>query len=205
MTSPPSEDDWTGIGTNICLSGGAEGSDLQWGMIAGNAGHRVFHFIFPGHRSKAPEDELVVLSEEQMRVADPFLAKANRTLGRKWPSTNKWVASLLRRNYYQVCDAEAVYAVATIDKGGLVSGGTSWAVQMFLDRFTGPEKAAYVFDQDCGTWFTWNTGWMAIERPPVPSGVYAAVGSRDLKQAGKNAIRDLFGYASSDHARATSD
>lgn len=194
MTSDSTE--WASIGTNICLSGGADGADLQWGMVAGSAGHQVFHFIFDGHRSKAPESEKVTLTADQLAIADPFLAKANRTLRRKWPSRNPWVANLLRRNFYQVSAAEAVYAVAAIDEDGLVTGGTSWAVQMFLDRFDTEQRAAYVYDQNTEGWFEWYCGWSPIATPPTPSGVYAGIGSRDLKVSGKNAIRDLYGYRS---------
>ena len=187
--------DWSGIGTNICLSGGAEGADLQWGMVAGWAGHRVFHFIFPGHRSRAPEAEKVVLTEEQLLLADPFLMKANDTLRRRWPVRNPFVASLLRRNYYQVCDAEAVYAVATIGDDGLVTGGTSWACQLFIDRHSGNACPVFVFDQLSEGWFVWSDfGFVPLEKPPVPSGVWAGIGSRELNSSGKAAIRDLFDY-----------
>ncbi|RYD65856.1 MAG: hypothetical protein EOP84_31585 [Verrucomicrobiaceae bacterium] len=70
----------------ICVSGGADGSDQQWGMVAGTAGHQVFHFIFPGHHSTAPASELVVLSAEQLVEADPFLIRANKTLERTFPT-----------------------------------------------------------------------------------------------------------------------
>lgn len=188
-----SSSDWETIGNNICLSGGANGADLQWGMQAGKYGHRVFHFIFNGHKSKAPESEKVVLSDAQLRMADPYLSKANDTLKRKWPLHNKWTTSLLRRNFYQVCDAQAVYAVSTINKFGVVEGGTSWAVQMFLDRF---DKLgvipAYVFDQSTETWYQWDNGWMPIEMPPTPTGVYAGIGTRQLSDQGKLAIRLLY-------------
>lgn len=192
----------------LCLSGGAEGADLQWGMCAGKAGHSVLHFIFQGHRSKAPKEELVVLTnyqllwdgqdEETRKSVDEYLARANETLKRRWPVQNDFVASLLRRNYYQVAHADAVYAVSSIDKNGLVKGGTAWAVQMFIDRFNGGVCDAYVFDQDENGWFTWDgsLGWSDIIEPPTPSRVWAGIGSRELKENGKNAIRSLLNYAS---------
>jgi hypothetical protein len=192
-----SDTEWDAIGTNICLSGGAKGADLQFGMCAGWAGHSVFHFIFDGHKSKAPESEKVILNPSQLLEADPFLIRSNETLRRKWPVSNPFVASLLRRNYYQVNAAEAVYAIANIDDDGMVSGGTSWAVQMFLDRFTEDKRAAFVFDQNSEGWFTWDAGWVGIDNPPAPGGVYAGIGSRELTQNGKDAIRNLYGYPSS--------
>jgi hypothetical protein len=181
---------------NMCLSGGAEGADLQWGMVAGRAGYSVRHFIFSGHRSKAPADELVVLTRDQLLAADPFLEIANKTLKRRWPVSNDWVASLLRRNYYQVTWSDAVYAISSIDKNGLVKGGTSWAVQMFIDRFEGKSCPAYVFDQDQGIWFSWagEEGWQSCGSPPVPTGIWAGIGTRELNQNGKDAIRNLLGY-----------
>lgn len=188
--------EWAKIGTNICLSGGAKGADLQFGMVAGSSGHRVFHFIFDGHHSKAPENEKVVLNTDQLLVSDPFIKKANVTLGRKWPVNNPFTASLIRRNYYQVADCESVYAISTIGDDGLVAGGTSWACQMFIDRFpVGSDLPIYVFDQQDEQWFSWQTGgWEPISCPPRPCGVWAGIGSRNLNEAGKNAIRALFDY-----------
>lgn len=179
--------------TPICLSGGAEGADMQWGMCAGKAGHQVYHFIFAGHRSKAPASEHVVLTEDMLRVADPFLAKANETMKRRFPTSNGFVNSLLRRNHYQVRDAGSLYAVSTIGKDGLVSGGTSWAVQMFLDQH-GANSRCYIFDQARLQWFSWQGLWVAIDRPPEPKGIWAGIGSRELTNEGKDAIRELLGY-----------
>lgn len=183
---------------NLCVSGGADGADLQWGMVAGRAGYAVRHFTFTGHRSKAPAEEIVVLTKDQLAVADVHLHTANRTMKRKWPVSNQFVANLLRRNYYQVAWSDAVYAVASIENG-MVTGGTSWAVQMFLDRFGFDPAPVYVFDQLTDRWLTWNgSGWDEIDQPPKPSGVWAGIGSRDLKDNGKMAIRNLLGYVKPD-------
>ena len=179
----------------ICLSGGADGADLQFGMCAGTAGHYVVHWSFKGARSDAPESELAVLTDAQLLEADPYLHRANQVLKRsfpaRWPSTN----SLLRRNWYQVKDSERVYAVSTI-KDGIVQGGTAWAVQMFIDRFDGEACEAYVFDQVVGSWFKWNGAkWQIMNNdPPTPKGVWTGIGTRKLNPRGKEAIRRLLGY-----------
>ncbi len=67
---------------NVCLSGGADGADLVWGAEARRYGHKVLHFSFAGHRTQAPPDELVILSDNGLRRADPYLAKANARLKR---------------------------------------------------------------------------------------------------------------------------
>ena len=177
----------------ICLSGGAEGADLQWGMVAGSSGHKVFHFIFEGHRSRAPSSELVVITEDLLVLADEHLFKANETVKRRVPS-NPFVRNLLRRNWYQVKDSESVYAVSSI-KVGMVDGGTAWATAMFMDRHDRTSGIpVYVYDQTTSKWFSWNGGWTATEEVPKPCGVWTGVGSRKLETNGKEAIRELLGW-----------
>lgn len=184
---------------NICLSGGAVGSDLQWGMNAGRDGQGVIHWSFPKHRSDAPKQEIVVLSQEQLEKADSALLRASKSIKRPWPGKRSLnVKSLLRRNWYQVQWSDAVYAVSTINHHNLVDGGTGWAVQMYLDRHAQLSQfeplCCYVFDQKQEQWFQWIGGWKPIESPPKPQGIWAGVGTRDLNNAGKWAIRNLFGW-----------
>ncbi len=184
---------------NTCLSGGADGADLQWGMCAGKAGHHVVHWSFEGHRSKAPEVEVSVLSKDQLEAADPFVKRANTTLKRHFPTRNGFVNNLLRRNYYQVTWAQAVYAVANLEDSK-VSGGTAWATQMYMDRFLidgepMDQCRLFLFDQLTSSWFQWHGVWSPIETPPKPEGVWAGIGSRELLEPGKLAIRSLLGYS----------
>lgn len=171
----------------LCLSGGAAGADLQWGMNAGKAGHQVIHFSFSGHNTSAPAVEVVRLTEQQLREADEHLHRANLTLKRRFPTQSPATNSLLRRNWFQVRDAGSVYAVSTIEKG-LVAGGTAWAVQMYLDR---GGREAFVFDQAADRWMAWEDGWVEVKTVPKPHGIWAGIGTRDLKQNGKQAIRTL--------------
>jgi hypothetical protein len=133
-----------------------------------------------------------VLTREQLTDADPFVEHANKTLKRRFPTSSDFVNNLLRRNYYQVAWSQSCYAVSEIGKDQLVKGGTSWAVQMFLDLH--PEGKVYVFDQKRVQWFQWKNGWVPIIAPPAPEGVWAGIGTRELNDAGKAAIRDLMGW-----------
>lgn len=180
------------IGENVCLSGGADGADLQFGMTAGMLGQSVIHWSFARHKSQAPAQEIVILTPEQLVQADPYLVRANKTLKRRIPR-NQHVKNLLSRNWYQVQHAERVYAVAPIEDG-MVQGGTAWATQMFIDRYNGAPCECYVFDQITEKWFVWKGDWVEIETPPQPFGIWAGIGSRKLTTAGKNAIRKLMDY-----------
>jgi hypothetical protein len=181
--------------TPICLSGGANGADLQWGVCAGLSGHQVIHFSFDKHRTQAPEPEVVVLTAEQLCEADPHLERANATLGRRLPFDKPWVINLLRRNWYQVRETSSVYAVASLDPHGTVTGGTAWAIQMFIDRQPpGAPGPVYLFDQERAIWLTWGGGWQPLNGiPPRPEGIWTGIGSRTLTDGGKAAIRRVFG------------
>jgi len=185
------------LNDNLCLSGGADGADLQWGMTAGSAGMTVIHWTFREHRhqSQAPAAELVELNQQQLAEADPYCQKANLTLQRRFPTSSVFGTNLLRRNWYQVRDAQACYAITEI-KNGIVQGGTAWAVQMFKDRFNGEPCPAYVFCQTTCHWFEWTGTWSPIYEPPKPSGIFAGVGTRNLSLTGKLAIRVLMDYKS---------
>jgi hypothetical protein len=210
---------------NWCLSGGAVGSDLQWGMTAGKAGHGVIHWSFAGHRSDAPASELIILPAEELLTADPHLKRANETLKRTFPVRPKSksvkeearanaINNLLRRNWFQVGFADACYGVSTfslpdglrlpigepLEQHRQVSGGTAWATQMFIDRHDGKTCACYVFDQEAGYWFQWIGGfWVRIYEPPKPQGIWAGIGTRKLLQVGKIAIRVLMDYERNYH------
>ena len=189
---------------NICLSGGADGSDLQWGMNAGRDGQSVIHWSFSKHQTQAPKQELVDLTQDQLESADEALRVAGKALKRSWPGTRSLtVKSLLRRNWFQVRWAESVYAVSTIHPAKqTVNGGTGWAVQMFLDRFTKLSQfepiLCYVYDQKQEQWYQYVSGWKAIDSPPKPQGIWAGIGTRELNSSGKWAIRNLFGWFQED-------
>jgi hypothetical protein len=200
-----------------CLSGGADGADLQWGMVAGSIGHRVVHFSFEGERTSAPETEVVRLTTAQLLTADAHCRKANRTLQRRFPTKSARTNNLLRRNWYQVQPSHACYAISTFDlvpgptiplgtvlRDLRVKGGTAWAVQMFIDKHGGAACPCYLFDQVLCHWFQWiGDGWQRIYQPPKPSGIYAGIGRRDLLAMGRLAIRVLMEYTKKANTRIT--
>ncbi|KAL4794318.1 hypothetical protein BDV19DRAFT_365135 [Aspergillus venezuelensis] len=184
--------------SNICLSGGATGADLEWGSCASAAGHELIHWSFPGHNTAAPEDTVIRLSDEDLSVAEPALADAARVLGKSLPR-KAGISRLLKRNYFQVAWASSCYAVTVLrnaEKGERV-GGTAWTTTMF--SLLHPEsKELYVFDMERDGWVQWDPAgkeWVGIERPPRPREVWAGIGSRELSENGKMAIRRLMGCA----------
>lgn len=178
--------------THLCLSGGAVGADLQWGMCAGKLGHNVIHWSFEGHSTLAPSSERVVLTNEQLIEANKAVSQAAIGLGKAFPK-NKFALPLIQRNYYQVAWSQALYGVGFLE-GNQVVGGTSWAVQMFLNRKSG--LPLYFYEQTGEFWLQWDyegNQWETGD-PPQPTGIWAGIGTRDLTKPGKEAIRTLMGY-----------
>ncbi|KAH8664508.1 hypothetical protein BX600DRAFT_437053 [Xylariales sp. PMI_506] len=187
---------------DVCLSGGADGADIEWGACAESIGHAVIHWSFPGHRSQAPESQIVRLDDEQLKLGNEALNNAAVALG-KHPPRRPAVARLLQRNYYQVAWSKACYAV-TIIKEDTVPGGTAWATTMFAQLHP-DNRDLYVFDQEQDAWFQFNgKTWDRIDSPPRPTGIWAGIGSRDLRQNGRDAIRKLMGRPSNERFRESS-
>ena len=55
---------------NICASGGAIGSDLEWGQKASYNNMTVIHFSFKGHKITANKDDIYILNEDELNEAN---------------------------------------------------------------------------------------------------------------------------------------
>lgn len=179
----PSSD--VGISDYTLHSGGAVGSDTVWDTVGklfglGNSAH------YFGAGNKTPKGN-TPLTAEQLAKADPALKKANESLGRRYPPSSAYVRTLLQRNYYQVANSDAVFAIGNI-AGNIVEGGTGWAVQMGIDQ----GKPVYVFNQKDNNWYTYSNGKFIQTDTPVLTKNFAGVGTREITEAGKNAIKAVY-------------
>lgn len=174
---------------NTCHSGGAMGADLAWGHYANLKNHKVVHYSFQGHRTNAPKDQVVVLTHEQLKVADSYLEETNKTLKRTVPYSKPWILNLLRRNYYQINNSSSLYAIGTL-KNNQVEGGTAWAVIMFQNMK--PNQPCFLFEQNLNYWLSFeNNQWNKINKPITPENNWTGIGSRKLFENGLNAIKEL--------------
>lgn len=183
-------------------SGGAIGSDSEWDTIGKEFGvtdHRHYY-----HGEKTPKGN-VALTDAQLEEGWQHVLKANETLKRK-PQAYK---SLLSRNWYQVKNADEVFAIGTFQDGPksmIVNGGTSWAVQMALDN----NKTVYFFDQDLSKWFILDKklSERPIEMeggPSITTKNFAGIGTRKLNPAGKAAIREVYQNTFEDLSEKTTE
>ncbi len=173
-------------------SGGAYGGDTYWDIIGREFGvtkHK--HYREQGNTGlsqqlKKAGVEATVLTKEKM---DAARAEVKRILGKDYPDTLQ--GNLQVRNYYQVANADAVYAVAQLaDENGRtiksylyptikgVTGGTNTAVQLGIAL----NKPVYVWDLGLKSWFEWNGEYFtAMSDTPVLTKNFAGVGSRDIE------------------------
>lgn len=182
----------------LCLSGGAQGADSLWSRIAAKHGIDTIHFSFADHKkycSKAVGMRLII-SQPRLDIADPFLMKAKKRNMRSYPCRSLNVSNLLRRNYYQVTDSSACYAVSRIIHG-VVDGGTSWAVAMFIDKWMlkhpFEECPCYVYDTITEQWYQWQYDeFVLCYDVPTPKGIWTGIGSRELTPEAVIAMENLW-------------
>ena len=161
-------------------SGGAIGSDTVWGEIGQQYGVKSNHYY---HGNKTPNGN-VEITQEQFEEGKKHVLEANKTLNRR---PDKYM-SLLARNYEQVRNADAIFAVGHI-KNGIVDGGTGWAVQMAIDD----HKPVYMYDQIRKQWYqNHDKKWSVLNETPTLTKNFAGIGTRQINNDGIQAIRDVY-------------
>ena len=89
----------------------------------------------------------------------------------------------------QADNADAIFAIGTIGKNGYVDGGTGYATTRGIQRGI----PVYLFDQIDNQWKLWNNTTNKFEtvEEPILTLNPAVIGTREIKQSGKNAIRNI--------------
>ncbi|HYT46493.1 MAG TPA: hypothetical protein VEP90_29455 [Methylomirabilota bacterium] len=181
----------------LCKSGGAQGADTVFGRCAEAAGHEVWHYTFDDHNAHADNGILKFLTPTELMQADAFLLRANKSLKRTFPAKSLFVNNLLRRDYWQVRETYAVYAVAMLeDQHHMPTGGSAWAIQMAVDLRV-PD--IFLFDQLSNHWYQYLYslhGWeillpIDVIKPKFQS-IYTGIGTRGLTAKGYAAIEELY-------------
>lgn len=183
----------------VAASGGAKGADAYWSMQLEKFGLPVIHFMPETTRMKSfitdyfnrKKKGLVTgidrgLSESELFEAGPKIEKANQTLKRDVDKDSTY--DLLARNWYQVKNANAIYAIGEIEYGNVgnkvnlngrsIRGGTGWAVQMGIDKGV---RSIFTFDPKQKEWFMWDYNknrFSKIKEAPKLQRNSAVIGTR---------------------------
>lgn len=188
--------------TNItCHSGGAVGSDTVWDEIGKEFGIKTRAYSYRTKSHVSPNK--VEISDKDYEEGVVQITKANKTLGRF--GIHKYM-SLLARNWAQVKYSKQVFAIGSIIKSGeksakgyknnskndVVDGGTGYCVMMSINQ----ENDVYVFDQTKDKWFRWSYNSLRFvelkEVPSITDQNFAGVGTREIRDNGIKAIRDVY-------------
>jgi hypothetical protein len=188
------------------FSGAAKGSDTVWENIG-----KEFGIGKQVNYTPKSYDEL---SDAQKQVLENAYEKTVSYIGRRKLSLTDadpkkvYAAKLVRRDYLQAFNAQAVFAISSFDVVAdkskplgpnvedksrqsykfIVKGGTAYAVHMAIDL----GKPVYVFDQENKKWFTWKDNRFVETETPTLTTKFAGIGTREINEAGLQAIRDVY-------------
>ena len=143
---------------------------------------------FEGHRMERSRN-VEVLDDETLnkgRVSMDFVFQA---MGRRFTSGHG-IRRVIHSMFHLVTRTDELFAVGTIQENGSVRGGTGWGVE--LGKLF--NRKVHVYDQDRRAWFSWDhhDEWQQGEPTLPDSGGFSATGTRNLTDAGREAIDALF-------------
>jgi len=177
----------------ICHSGGCPGADMEWERQGEAYGVKTIAYSFHNHVQEGKNPKILTVDELaegwfHVKLADKNLQKNVESLD------SPYMRNLLCRNWFQVKNADAVFAISNgfLTKD-TVKGGTGWAVQMAVDS----DKPVFVFYQDAmgGGWFRYMpiVGFESCRGDiPVLTENFAGIGTREINLYGIDAIRKVY-------------
>lgn len=196
-------------------SGGAEGADVTFDKIGKELGFSSHNHYYFG---KITEDNSPNGTHEiSYSIAREGAKKVALAAKRNWGYDRTAMSdSRLIRNWAQVKNASAIYAISNIvgigqnvfpdqkndDRKAIapsVTGGTGYAVGMAILE----DKPVYVYNMNNDIsepqyeegWYVYNKekdDFVLLSEPPMLTQNYAGIGSRNLTENGEKAIRDLY-------------
>lgn len=167
-----------------CYSGGAKGSDSYWKEIALSFG--IGEFI------EYPAEVMNHIGYTSFQEIEKAYVKSLELIKRTYVpySKDNLTSKLVRRNYLQVKEAQGVFAIIEGFDGNIPKGGTAYAVVMGIQKLI----PVYVFNQVDEKWYSYtllSESWTEINIPTLTKH-FAGVGTRNLTDAGRVAILDVF-------------
>jgi hypothetical protein len=171
--------------TNL-LSGGHKGAEAEFGRAAKRWGIAQTTLSFEGHDMEWPVG-VRVLSPEELAKGDVSMEIVSQRLGRTYHQPGR-IRRVVQSIFHMINDAYEVFVVGWIQPDDTVKGGTGWAVEL-AKLFN---RELRVFDQARDGWFAWRGGRWEPDTPTIGPKPFCGTGTRNLTDAGKAAIAELF-------------
>lgn len=177
------------------------GENTLAGVMANDSNkhdHGVAYLAVRDHKNLGANDW--PLSEERLQQSNDYLKRANKSVHRSWPTKDDIVNDSMRRDVHLVRWCETIYCVGLFtDDASLlkIAGELAWPCQVYVDRFLYDQEPMdmcrlFMFDLKSESWFNWRYRWHRMNSVPMPSGIYAALGTEKLTKAGRMAIDGLW-------------
>jgi hypothetical protein len=173
-------------GAYTFFGGGHRGTEAEFGSQAEKHGVREVNYSFEGNQPER-QNGLTLLSPEELAKGDISMEIVSLRMNRKYSEVQK-IRRVFQLIFHMVNSGLQVFTVGWIQADDTVKGGTGWAVELGK-LFNRPLS---VFDQDKNQWFTWKENAWVEDLPTVDHKTFVGTGTRNLSDAGKKAIEDLF-------------
>jgi len=128
------------------FSGGAQGTEAEFGRMAEKYGVQEVTFTFEGHKVERSRGLRVLTPEELMRK-DVSLSYVSKLLNRTFTNA-PMMRKILQTIMYQVEAGHEIFVVGTIMEDGTVQGGTGWGTEFAKIC----NKPLYAFGQVRNAW-----------------------------------------------------
>jgi len=168
------------------LHGGHKGAEAEFGRAAETWGIDETTLSFEGHRMERAKN-VRVLGDEELRKGRVSMEFVFERMGRRF-AVGHGIRRVIKSMFHLVVSSDEVFAIGWIQDDETVKGGTGWGVEL-AKVFNRP---VHVFDQDKEAWFTWTDHHWKQSEPRFNGRKIGATGTRNLTEAGKNAIQGLF-------------
>ena len=168
------------------IHGGHKGTEAEFGRAAMRWDVPETTVSYQGHEMEFATnvDELSDAELEKGHVSMEFVFLA---LGRRFAHAQS-IRRVIYSMFHVVTRGNELFVVGWIHPDNHVKGGTGWGVE--LAKFF--NRQVHVFDQEREAWFTWDGHLWQTSEPRLPDKPFSATGTRNLTDAGKKAVVELF-------------
>ena len=133
----------------ILFSGGASGTEAEFGANAERLGIEEVNFSFEGHNHVRTRG-LRILNHEELASGDVSLTYVSKLMHRRY-SEGPTLRKVLQTIWYQINQGQEIFVVGEILDDDTVKGGTGWGAE-FAKLCN---KPLHVFDQKRQAWHRW--------------------------------------------------
>lgn len=170
------------------FTSGLRGAEVAFGEEAVKWGQDECVLTFAGHQiSRHDAKAVVTLSEEDLQQGDISMEIVSKMMHRTYYGAEK-IRKVLQAIFHVINRGHQVFVVGVILDDNTVKGGTGWAVEL-AKLFNRPLS---VFDQQREKWYSWQGGIWQEDTPRISYDTLACSGTRNLNEAGRHAIAELF-------------